>query len=294
VLAVLPAQPEPGALMAAAMMASHLVSPLPAPALPREAARTRSLRVLVADDNRVNRKVMRMILEREGHSVVLADDGDAALDALEAEAFDVVLMDVNMPGLDGIEATKLYRFAALGRPHVPIIGVTADATPAAAQRCREAGMDGCLIKPVEPEQLAEMVAYYARSGVPEELPQPATLPAKPSATAAPALDPEVTARLSALGGAEFTAQLLNDFLQDAEGILQRLKAAAQEGDAPQFRAAAHALRSSAANIGAHGVFEFCAAAEALPAPEIPASGLRQVEMLAAELQRVRAARPALV
>ena len=119
------------------------------------------MRILVADDNRVNRMVVQKILEREGHAVTLVADGEAALDALEAEAFDLVLMDLNMPGTDGITATKLHRFNALGRRHVPILGLTADATPEAAERCREAGMEGCLVKPIEPAHLAAAVAAHA-------------------------------------------------------------------------------------------------------------------------------------
>ena len=120
------------------------------------------LRVLVADDNQVNRRVLEKILERAGHRATLVENGEEALDALAAKRFDVAVMDVNMPVLNGIEATKLHRFASLGRRHVPIIGLTADASPATAERCREAGMDACLTKPVEPARLAEVVEAHAR------------------------------------------------------------------------------------------------------------------------------------
>jgi two-component system sensor histidine kinase RpfC len=249
-----------------------------------------ALRILVADDNRVNRAVMQKILQRAGHAAVLVEDGEAALDALESTDFDLVLMDVNMPGLDGITATKLYRFASLGRPHVPIIGVTADATPEAARRSREAGMDACLIKPIEPERLVEAIAAYARPGGTAAA-QVATPPARPLPAALPvvALDPEVTGALKALGGREFVAGLAQDFLEDAENAMERLKAAAMQGDVLQFRNSAHALRSSAANIGAVGVFDLCRAAEAVGPDEIAAVGPHQVALLAVELARVRQA-----
>jgi two-component system sensor histidine kinase RpfC len=249
-----------------------------------------ALRVLVADDNRVNRAVMQKILQRAGHAAVLVEDGEAALDALESTDFDLVLMDVNMPGLDGITATKLYRFASLGRPHVPVIGVTADATPEAARRSREAGMDACLIKPIEPERLVEAIATYARPGGTAAA-QVATPPARqlPAALPVVALDPEVTGALKALGGREFAAGLAQDFLEDAEHAMERLKAAAMQGDVLQFRNSAHALRSSAANIGAVGVFDLCRAAEAVGPDEIAAVGPHQVALLAVELARVRQA-----
>ncbi len=266
---------------------------LPRPAAPvLRVPASAAMRILVADDNRVNRLVVQKILEREGHAVTLVTDGEEALDAMEAGGFDLVLMDLNMPGTDGVTATKLYRFAALGRPHLPILGLTADATPQAAERCRAAGMDGCLVKPIEPAQLAAAVAAHApRQGSepapPAEVPRGVQTRAQP--TVAPALDPVVTAELVALGGPQFAAALRADFLADAREVLRTLEAAAARGDAARFRSAAHALRSSAANIGARGVFALSSTAEALPAAEVPIDGQRQVALLAEELERISAA-----
>ncbi|MBK1658646.1 response regulator, partial [Paracraurococcus ruber] len=286
-------------------MARALLPPAPAAAL--RAAAVPPMRVLVADDNRVNRLVVQKILEREGHAVTLVADGEEALDAMEAGGLDLVLMDLNMPGTDGITATKLYRFAALGRPHLPILGLTADATPEAAARCRAAGMDGCLVKPLEPAQLAAAVAAHAphqpdgeASGKAVPAARPATaraatpLPAvtpigsHPRFRAAPpaGLDPAVTAELVALGGPRFAEQLRADFLADAAVVLRTLEEAAARGDATRFRTAAHALRSSAGNIGARGVQALCAAAEALPMTEVALTGSRQAALLAEELQRL--------
>lgn len=293
---LLPADPSAAELRAALRLAAARLLPegarerRPAPS----PAAQRGLRVLVADDNQVNRRVMQKILERSGHAVHLAGNGEEALDALEAGGFDLVLMDVNMPVLDGIQATKLYRFAALGRPHLPIVGLTADATPEAARRCREAGMDACLTKPVEPARLVEAVERLAR---PAAGPAPEAEEVAPIAThprfrpAAPALDPQVLADLEALGGPEFVAGLTEDFLEEAAQVLQALQAAAGRGDARRFRAEAHALRSSAANMGAKAIYELCSAAEAMSAAEVAAAGAGQVSLLAAELERVRAARP---
>ncbi|WP_390624553.1 Hpt domain-containing protein [Siccirubricoccus deserti] len=182
----------------------------------------------------------------------------------------------------------MYRAAALGRPHVPILGLTADATPAAVARCRDAGMDGCLVKPVEPSRLAAAVLAHARPAPPLAVPPIVSHPCSRQASV-PALDLEVRANLTALGGEDFAAGLLQDFLADAEQTTRLLAEAAGAGDAAGFRAAAHALRSSAANIGARGVFEMCAAAEAIAAPEVATLGARQVAMLTAELDRVRRA-----
>ncbi len=121
----------------------------------------RKLAVLVAEDNRTNQMVIAKILRRAGHDVHLVNNGEAALDALDSRDFDIVLMDVNMPVMNGIEATKLYRFASLGRERVPIIALTADATAEARARCDEAGMDACLTKPIEPARLLEIIEKSA-------------------------------------------------------------------------------------------------------------------------------------
>ncbi|MBL6456596.1 response regulator [Belnapia sp. T6] len=285
-LMLLPADPPAPALIRALSYAGAQVQEAgEAMAQPAEAVTLR--RILVADDNRVNRAVMQKILERAGHSVTLVEDGEAALDALETAKFDLVLMDVNMPGLDGIAATKLYRFTALGRPHVPIIGVTADAGPEAARNSREAGMDACLVKPIEPAQLLEAVAAYGKQSVP---PPPAALP-PPVSTTGPteALDPKVVTALEALGGRDFATGLTRDFLEDAEREMERLRLAVQRGDVQQFRTAAHALRSSAANIGALGIFELSGTAEATSPGDLASGGPRQLALLAVELARVRRA-----
>ncbi|MDO9708552.1 response regulator [Paracraurococcus lichenis] len=291
IAAWLPGAPGP-ADWAMPLALARAMLPRPAAPAPR-APQVAPMRVLVADDNRVNRLVVQKILEREGHSVTLVADGEEALDALEAGHFDLALMDLNMPGTDGATATRLYRFAALGRPHLPILGLTADATPEAAERCRAAGMDGCLVKPIEPAQLAAAVAAHAPQRAEAAPLPPAVTPIgshpryRPAAP--PALDPTVRAELVALGGARFAQDLTADFLADAREVLRTLETAAAQGDAARFRAAAHALRSSAANIGARGVFALSSAAEAMPAGEVPVAGRKQAALLAEELERVCAA-----
>ena len=136
------------------------------PPMQRNSLLGAGLVVLVADDNRTNRKVIAKILERAGHDVHLVDNGERALDALNERAIDVALMDVNMPVMNGIEATKLYRFASLGRKRVPIIALTADASPEMRRRCEDAGMDSCVTKPIEPARLLGIIdATVGGSGV---------------------------------------------------------------------------------------------------------------------------------
>jgi two-component system, sensor histidine kinase RpfC len=256
----------------------------------------RSLTVLVAEDNRTNQKVIAKVLERAGHATRIVDNGEAAIDALAEQAFDIVLMDVNMPVMNGIETTKLYRFAALGQPRVPILGLTADATVEMDARCREAGMDGCVTKPIEPARLLQIidamvgaVADAGASRMPREGVSEIASHPKFQAGAAPALNTRVLDDLRSLGGDAFVTELAAQFTTDAAALAAELAAAAAAGDAATFRERAHALRSGAANVGAQGIYEMCLAWRTIEAGALAAPDADHVAKLEAELARVRAA-----
>jgi len=118
-----------------------------------------SLRVLVAEDNPVNQRLIVRLLEKRGHRVVLADNGRQALAALEKESFDLVLMDVQMPEMDGFEATSAIRMRekSIGS-HQTIIALTAHAMKGDREECLARGMDGYLTKPIRPQELDEVLA----------------------------------------------------------------------------------------------------------------------------------------
>jgi len=129
----------------------------PATSAPRVVAPPRSgLRVLLAEDNKVNQRVAQRFLERLGHEVTLANDGREAVDHWQRQAFDLVLMDVQMPEMDGFEAVAAIREAEQGRAtRTPVIALTAHAMSGDRERCLAAGMDGYLTKPMK---LAQLVA----------------------------------------------------------------------------------------------------------------------------------------
>jgi len=113
-----------------------------------------ALRVLLAEDNPINRRVAEMLLQKKGHSTALASNGREALERIRAEHFDIVLMDVQMPDLDGYAATAAIRkLEATNGGHLPIIGVTAHAMDGDRERCLAAGMDGYVAKPILPKLL---------------------------------------------------------------------------------------------------------------------------------------------
>lgn len=118
----------------------------------------RNLRILLAEDNVVNQKLARRLLEKQGHEVAIAGNGREALAALEKDEFDLVLMDVQMPQMDGFAATQAIRQNEAGtRRHLPIIAMTAHAMKGDEERCLEAGMDGYLSKPINAAELLALI-----------------------------------------------------------------------------------------------------------------------------------------
>ncbi|MGV1099002.1 response regulator [Thiovibrio sp. JS02] len=118
----------------------------------------KKLRVLVVEDNPINQKFLRLMLQILGHQVIMVADGKEAVAAFKSEAVDLILMDVQMPGMNGFEATGLIREieAAEGR-HVPIIAVTAHALPGYREKCLKAGMDSYLAKPFRMHDLCAAI-----------------------------------------------------------------------------------------------------------------------------------------
>jgi PAS domain S-box-containing protein len=126
-------------------------------------ARDRSeiLRILVAEDNLVNQRLVVRLLEKRGHRVVVAINGKETLAALEKESFDIVLMDVQMPEIDGFEATAAIREKEKSNGlHQIIVALTAHAMKGDHEKCLAGGMDGYLSKPIRPQELDEMLARY--------------------------------------------------------------------------------------------------------------------------------------
>jgi signal transduction histidine kinase/ligand-binding sensor domain-containing protein/DNA-binding response OmpR family regulator len=135
--------------------------PVPARPQPPQAPQHR-LRVLLAEDNTVNQRLARRLLEKCGHFVAVTTNGREALAALDTAEFDVVLMDVQMPEMDGFEATAAIRLRerAIGK-HLPIIAMTAHAMTGDRERCLGAGMDGYIAKPIHPAELFQTLSHLA-------------------------------------------------------------------------------------------------------------------------------------
>ena len=129
-----------------------------------EPSQGRPLRILLAEDNIVNQKlIMNALLKREGHAVTVATNGCEVLAATERQAFDLILMDVQMPEMDGFEATAAIREAERGSGrHVPIVAMTAHAMKGDRDKCIQAGMDDYLSKPLKLEALRSTLGKWTK------------------------------------------------------------------------------------------------------------------------------------
>jgi two-component system sensor histidine kinase/response regulator len=120
-----------------------------------------SLRILLAEDNAVNQLLASRLLEKRGHSVVVAGNGREALEALEKGRFDLMFMDVQMPVMDGFETTAAIRKKEDGSGiRLPIVALTAHAMKGDREKCLAGGMDGYLTKPIRPQELDEVLRGY--------------------------------------------------------------------------------------------------------------------------------------
>ena len=123
------------------------------------------LRVLLAEDNPVNQRLAVRLLEKRGHDVVVANNGREALAMLERDSFDAIIMDVQMPDMDGLEATgRIREMERLTGVHTPILAMTAHAMKGDRERCLSAGMDGYVIKPIDPAEFVNTVESIAGEG----------------------------------------------------------------------------------------------------------------------------------
>jgi signal transduction histidine kinase/CheY-like chemotaxis protein len=218
---------------------------------------TRTLHILVAEDNLVNQKLAKRLLEKRGHRVVLAGNGKEALTALEANTFDLVLMDVQMPEMDGLQAVEeLRRREQQTGAHCPVVAMTALAMKGDKERCLAAGMDGYLSKPIRPQELDAVLDSYASA---QPLPVPVAATAE---AAAPTVNiEELMERID--GDRSLLAELAEIFRDDYPKQIRLAYEAMAVNDAAAVRKIGHSLKGASANLAATDASRLAAAVEAM-------------------------------
>jgi two-component system sensor histidine kinase BarA len=206
--------------------------------------RLAGLRILVADDNPINRKFITTLLRQQGAHTTEAEDGQHAINAAATQRFDLILMDIHMPVMNGIEASSCIRAREPEEPRTPIIALTADALIAERNDIGAAGMDDLLIKPVQEEQLWRMIEKWVHHTAPGTL--TATHINQASDTT---LFDEALGLQLAGGNAALAADLLAMLLEDLPRQRSRLNDALASGNMGELLEHAHRLHGSACQCG---------------------------------------------
>jgi signal transduction histidine kinase/CheY-like chemotaxis protein/HPt (histidine-containing phosphotransfer) domain-containing protein len=208
-----------------------------------------ALRILLAEDNRVNQVVATKTLQKIGHSVVVANNGSEALSMLATEPFDLVLMDVQMPEMDGLTATrKIREHEKQTHVHLPIIAMTAHAMTGDRERCLNAGMDGYVSKPINAEKLEQAIASVVTPGIGSIA--DSAKAKQGAATSANIIAWDAVGTLERLGGDEtLIREVVRIFLEDIPGHLAGLRRAIKESDLNALQRIAHNLKGELAYLG---------------------------------------------
>jgi PAS domain S-box-containing protein len=204
------------------------------------------LRILVAEDNPVNQDLALHLLQRRGHSVILAENGRQALSAVERHKFDLVLMDVQMPEMGGLEATQAIREKEKGTGvHLPIVAMTAHAMQGDRQKCLDAGMDGYLSKPLDPKSFLQTVeaSVTAPVGGQKAVEGESDLDGGAGQLDAKAL----LDRFS--GNKKLLRTIVGTFREDCPKMMARIRTALAAHDPAALADGSHALKGSVGNFG---------------------------------------------
>jgi two-component system sensor histidine kinase RpfC len=248
----------------------------------------RNYKILVAEDNSINRMVIGRILERKGHTHKLVKNGEQLLEALEKEEFDLVITDMQMPVVSGIEAYKMYRFAHASEEAIPFIMLTANATLEARRECREIGIKYFLTKPISSQKLVDCISQAAShlpaSAVQAQNKQASGRPGDPSI-----IDYNVFDEVIALSqGDDFKARLCRNFEQDSEQLLQGMEEAMKCGDYNHFKDLAHALKGSSAYLGLVELSSLSSTAQFMSNPEVKTKGNAHLQDIHQAFTRAKA------
>ncbi|MBT4101075.1 MAG: response regulator [Gemmatimonadetes bacterium] len=221
-----------------------------------------SLRILLAEDNKINQRVAMGMLKSHGHVVDVAENGRLAIEAIQADPqkHDLVLMDLQMPEMGGIEATGLIRaFETSASIHIPIIGLTANAMEGDRQMCLDAGMDGYVAKPVRRTTLFEEIDRVLQGKTGAESGDRANPGAAGAQSQKPILDRSALGDLESLEGIEdfSVADVIDTFATEGRNNVTAMSTAAAAGNESDLRREAHTLKGSARDLGTPLLAEAC-------------------------------------
>ncbi len=227
---------------------------------------TKSLKIIIADDNRVNQQVLEGVLKHAGHQTLIADSGEKVLDILadRLTSIDLLILDMNMPEISGIEVLQTLQYIDT-KNTIPVIMLTADATPEAREKSMNAGANAFLTKPINSRELLDQVATLTRTDNDNKELKIEKNKQEASQEITSWFNESVISELALLGGGDqFIQLLINGFMADGKKHLALIKQAALD-DFLGYRESLHALKGSATELGATRLIELCLQGEAFKA-----------------------------
>ena len=244
-------------------------------------AGSKILRILVAEDNLVNQQVIGGVLRHAGHKVQIANNGEKALDILDEnlDNIDMLIVDMNMPEVSGIDVVKSLRFMDTSAS-LPVIMLTADATPEAKEASLRAGANAFLTKPIEARGLLEKIASLSQNLSVVELEKqrkkPLNIKAGNTISESPWYNENVLHELSMLGDdPSFIQSLVANFIKDGERHMDIITSAVHD-DYLGYRESLHALKGSATELGANKLVDVCQQGEALKPYDIGTDKIKKL------------------
>jgi len=232
------------------------------------------LRILVAEDNTTNQQIIRELLEKAGHEVLLAGDGEIALDLYESSGPELAILDFNMPERNGLEVTKAVRAMEATGNHMPIMILSASVTPEARERAKRSGADEFLGKPYDAAVLLQTIDRMARrsrnvSRGAEHRDRALDSQAEVlsiSSKTGPLLDVRRLQEVQRIAGnSDFMTRLINGFDDDISRLLQNAAVLTERGELASVGDVTHAMKGAAVGIGAARFGILCAEVEQLAA-----------------------------
>ncbi len=249
-----------------------------------------ALSVLLVEDNKVNQLFTREMLLAEGHSVVVAENGQEAVDILARQRYDIVLMDIQMPVMDGVEATRIIRDpnSAVLDHSVPIVALTAHAIKGDKERFIKAGMTDYLTKPVDFRKLfGIMIALFPSRKITASAPPPPSNEPPTQPQHGPAIDLEWFGKMLS-SRKDFLRRMFEVFVREEPLRLDKTKKALEAEDMEILRFLAHSIKGATATMGAYGARDHAAALEKAAKATDLQEAKCQYARLAEEMARVLA------
>lgn len=238
------------------------------------------LRILIAEDNLVNQKVLLRMLQQLGHNADVVSNGAEAVEAVLRQTYDVVLMDVQMPEVDGIMATRMLRDRLSSEELPYIVAVTANAMVGDREDCLISGMDDYISKPIRMDQLAALLKKCPRRAIAQSASQSAPLDAR--------FINSFIADMGDQAAAIFT-ELIDCYLTEAPKMVASIQNAGAMLDTAAIMRTAHTFKSSSAVVGANRLSKLCRYLEDTAHQSTPDEIAAQIDKLIAEYERVSAA-----